>query len=606
MYLRPTTVQRNLAPRKSDLKVFGSPVAGWIANRSLSNPQDGAQGAAVLDNFFPTATSVMLRRGKVLLRTVGSADITSMFTYNAGVIEHLFAANATDIYDAQSGTNVYAGTGGGHWNTVQFGTTGSTYLIGVNGFSTGFIYDGTTFWPYVKGGISNLNYTARTVAFVVGGTVTGGTSGATGVIVKVTVGTPTTIGTLAIRTITGTFVSGEIITGSLGGSATANGVPVQAIPGADFGAYTSADMQYVWVYKNSLYFIRKNSLSFYYLPADAAGGTPTEISLAGVLTIGGTLLIGHGWSLDSGQGGGLSEQNVFISDEGEVAVYQGLSPAANQGWSLVGIYRIGSPLGDRAFVRAGADLLISTTIGMVSLANAIQRDIAATAPQAVSYPINDAWSQALILRGMTNWQAIIWPEGQMVLVAPPKIIGGTSPVVFAVNANTMAWCRFTNWDALCFATFQGNLYFGSPAGKIYEANTSGYDDGAVYTGVYIPLFDDFGSPASRKVPKMGRAITRSLASVRSSLEFKADYDITTATPPSAGLVNGTSIWGSAIWGSGIWGAIADTVLNEDWVSLAGTGYTGSIAYQVTSGAVAPLDTEIIRVEVTFTTGELVS
>jgi len=578
-----------------------------VANRQLSNPE-GVQGAALLDNYFPTATSAILRRGKELSVTLGAGDqdVLSMFSYNFGNNEKLFGAINSGIYNIPAGTLAYGGTTNGRWKTTQFAATGNTYLIGVNGTDAGFIFDGANYWPNVKGGVSVLNYDARTVAFV-GGTLTGGTSGATGTIYKVVVGSPTTIGAIYLTNITGTFQDNEIITASGGGSATANGVATLSVPGVDFGAgVTSADMSFVWVYKNAIYFLRKDSLSFYYLPVDSIGGTATQVSLAGVLTIGGKLMIGQGWSLDTGQGGGLSEQCAFISDEGEVAIYQGLSPAPNQGWSLVGIYRIGSLLGDKAWVRAGADLLISTSIGMVSLAQAIQRDVAAIAPQAVSYPIHDAWVDALNRRGMTDWQAIIWPEGQMIAVAPPNIIGGDKPVMYVVNANTMAWCRFTNWDALCFCVFQGNLYFGSGNGQVFQANVSGFDNGTPYTGAYIPLFDDLGSPSSKKVPKMGRAVLRSLSNVDDSLVFKSDYDVSLSDPPNAGMVSGSSVWGSAVWGTAVWGAITDTVIDQNWQSLGGTGYACSVLHQVTSGSVAPIDTEIIRIEMTYTTGEYVS
>lgn len=611
MYLRPVVPQkRPTATRKSEVKVFGSPTAGWISNRALSNPSDvPGQGAAVLDNYFPTATGAQLRRGRELTVTLGAGnlDVLAMFSYNFGNNDQLFGAINTGIYNVPAGTLAYGGTTNGRWNTVQFGATGGTFLIGVNGSDTGFIFDGTNYWPNVKGGVWSLAYDARTVAFVAGGTVTGGTSGATATIYRVDVGIPNTIGTLILTNITGTFQDNEIITGSLGGSATANGVATQNVPGVDFGlGVTSADMKFVWVYKNALYFLKKDSLTFYYLAVDSIGGTATPVSLAGVLGEGGKLMIGQGWSLDTGQAGGLSEQCVFISDEGEVAVYQGLSPAPSQGWSLVGKYMIGTPLGERAWVRAGADLLIDTTVGKISLAQAIQRDQAAIAPQAVSYPIHDAWTTAITLRGSTEWQSVIWPEGQMVLVSPPNIIGSDNPVVFAVNANTMAWCRFTNWYALSFATFQGDLYFGSSNGRVFQANATGFDDGAAYTGVYIPLFDDLGTPTQVKVPKMARAVLRSATHVMDSIDFKADYDITTTTAPSAGIVPGDSIWGIAIWGTGVWGSIAETVTDMRWQSVSGLGYAVSLIHQVTSGSLAPLDTEIVRLELTYTTAEVVS
>lgn len=606
MYNRP--IQQILKPiqRKSELKVFGAPIGGLIANRSLSLPQNGPQGAAVLDNFFPTATSVMLRRGRELSVTLGDGtqDVLSLFSYNFGNNEGFFGSTDTTTYAIPSGDEVYGD--GGRWNVVQFGATGNTYLIGVNGTTTGFIYDGTAFWPNVEGGVSTISYDALTSDYAVGEVVTGSISGATGTIYQIITSSPTE-GALILTGVTGTFQDNEILDGSITGSATSSSVDSILVPGVDFGAgVTSANMSFVWVYKNALYFIRKDSLSFYYLPVDSIGGTATEISLAGVLTIGGKLTIGHGWSLDTGQGGGLSEQCAFISDEGEVAIYQGFSPAPDQGWSLVGVYRIGALLGDKAFVRAGADLLISTSIGMVSLAQAIQRSVAAIAPQAVSYPINDLWTSAQVERGSTDWQAVLWPEGQMIAVTPTAPSGGESPVIYVVNANTMAWCRFTGWNALCFGTFQGGLYFGAPNGQVFRANVSGYDNGDVYTGVYIPLFDDLGVPASAKIPKMGRATLRSSTSVEESLTFKSDYDIEINDSPSSGVVSGSSVWGAAIWGQGVWGQLTSAVINNKWRSLGGIGYAISTALQVTSGSVAPLDTEIITIEVTYTMGEYVS
>src|SRR3546814_7978346 len=58
---------------------------------------------------------------------------------------------------------------------------------------------------------------------------------------------------------------------------------------------------------------------------------------------------------------GLSEQNIFVSTEGEVAVYQGSDPGEAATWSKVGVYRIGKPLGARAHFRGGGDIAIATS-----------------------------------------------------------------------------------------------------------------------------------------------------------------------------------------------------------------------------------------------------
>ena len=77
-------------------------------------------------------------------------------------------------------------------------------------------------------GTSNTNYSAQRLAFdamtadfVVGDTITGGTSSATGVIVE-KVGTGAT-GYFILKSVTGTFQDNETITGAIQGSATADG-----------------------------------------------------------------------------------------------------------------------------------------------------------------------------------------------------------------------------------------------------------------------------------------------------------------------------------------------------------------------------------------------
>src|SRR3546814_19230905 len=98
-------------------------------------------------------------------------------------------------------------------------------------------------------------------------------------------------------------------------------------------------MSFVWVYKNRLYFVQKDTMDAWYLAADAVGGAATKYPMAGIFGLGGSLLFGQRWSLSSGGDGGLSEQNAFVSTEGEVAIFQGLSPEDNQTWGEVGLYR---------------------------------------------------------------------------------------------------------------------------------------------------------------------------------------------------------------------------------------------------------------------------
>lgn len=598
-------------PRMSAPKKFAAPTAGWISNRNISEAmaQDGQQqGAAVLDNIFPTATSAVMRRGKVRYAVLGdgSAEPQSLFSYVVGSNSRLFAATATTIFEittvpeggATAGLEVLTGASGGHWSVAQFATTGGIYLVGVNGASDGFLFDGQTFWPMIVGGVSELPITAQTAPFVVGGTVSGPAGTATI--------HATEPGRLLLKAITGTFAAGEALTGAPSGAAEAAGPAAVVVPGVAFpSGLTSADMKFVWVYKRRLWFAQKNSLNAYYMDQpDAIGGAPKVFPLGGEYALGGALLFGQSWSLDSGAQGGLSEQNIFVSTEGEVAVYQGIDPDQASSWGKVGLYRVGTPLGDRAWFRAGSDIGIATTIGLVPLSQAIQRAIAALAPAAVSYPIEEAWNRATQERGRDNWVCEVWPEQQMVLTAPPDAVGVNQPVALIANARTGAWCRYTNWHMLCMTVFDGRLYFGSPGGLVYLANVSGADDGQPYTGVYLPLFEDFGASMQRKIPKLGRAVLRAAVPITERLSFHADYNTALPAPPNATPSPGANVWGTAEWGDAVWGGDDAGVVTQTLRSLGGAGYACSVAVQFTSGAVAPLDAEIIRLEVTYTTGEI--
>jgi hypothetical protein len=541
---------------------FAAPTAGWISNRNIAQPQGqgAAPGAAVLENFFPTATSAVLRRGSDLYATLGQGDkpVTSMFTYKAGNQDELFAATEDAIYNisvvpsafnwtlgddldqsletdtgdtiGQNSTDnldVLSATVGGDWITVQFATAGGIFLRGVNGEDTPFVYDGATF--------------EETPAL--------------------------------------TF----------------------AAPDA---ALTPDILSFVWAYKQRLLFIQKDTLDAWYLPVDSIGGELVKLPLGGIFGLGGSLLFGATWSIDSGNQGGLSEQCIFVTTEGEVAVFQGSNPSVAADWSKVGVYRIGKPLGKRAFMRAGGDIVIATSIGFVPISQAIQRDYAALAPAAVSFPIETAWNEAVELRS-APWNVEVWAKSQMVLVAPPTV-ADTDPIIFAANARTGAWAPFTNWDATCLVVWKDRMFFGSQAGKVVEANVSGLDQGETYTGSFVPLFDTLGTSASLKIPSMARFTVRAQIAVDPLVTCQFDYVPNLPSAPDAPLVPIGNQWGNAIWGESVWAGRSDAVISRNWYSVAGTGYALAPSLQITSGSVVPLDAEIISADLTYRVAAVVT
>lgn len=326
--------------------------------------------------------------------------------------------------------------------------------------------------------------------------------------------------------------------------------------------------------------------------------------LGGEFTEGGKLLFGASWSLDSSGSGGLSEQCIFVSDLGQVVVYQGLSPESED-WQKVGTYKIGKPLGPQAWFRAGGDIIIATDIGDIPLSQAIQRDYAALAPAAVSFPIETEWNNAVRDRGSAPWHQVIWPERQMVLIALPTV-NEQPPEMLVANARTGAWAKFTNWNGTCMEVFNGRLFFGSEEGKVIEAYVSGLDQGQPFTSTYVPLFTDLGNGAARKVATIVRAVTRAPFDVSPQLSVMTDYLIDLPSPPSAAAVPAGSRWDVGIWGQATWGESVVPKVQQNWTSASGYGYAMAPGFQLTSGAVTPLDAEIIRLELLTETADIVT
>ena len=368
---------------------------------------------------------------------------------------------------------------------------------------------------------------------------------------------------------------------------------------------TTANLSHVWVHQQRLWFIEKDSMNAWYLPVDQIGGQLTLWPMGGVFVLGGTLQWGQAWSLASGGAGGLSDQCVFATTEGEVASYQGLSPDPDQGWEKVGTYRIGRPMGKHGFIRAGGDIIIASTVGFISLAAASQADIAALGRLAVSYSIEDEWAQAVRQRGEVGWKCEIWPDGQMILIVPPFSTNYPS-VIFAVNSNTGAWGEFTGWDVTALRAFAGKIYVGQPSGTVAQAWVSGTDLGMPYVGEMMPLFTDCGAPASRKFPKLARVTFRAAYDLAERVTAKFEFNTDMPAAPNARPPTDAGVWGSGTWGTSLWGEDRAKKTISVWRGVGGSGDMVSLALQITSANAVPLDAEVIRLDMMYQGGDLVT
>jgi hypothetical protein len=377
------------------------------------------------------------------------------------------------------------------------------------------------------------------------------------------------------------------------GSAWAVNTP--AITGVD-----SDDFSYVWVFKNRLFFIQKNTMYAWALEVDSLGGAATQISLSGVFKRGGILLFGTAWSVDAGDG--MDDLCAFVTTLGEVAIFAGSDPADPTDWSLVGTYDIGTALGPFAHFKAGGDVIIATLDGLVPLSAAQNKDPAALTLAAVTQSIETEWhTQALARRSSTAWSCVKWVARNMAIIGLPTV-GSSDTYCYVVNLLTGAWAKYTGWDMSCSIELGSRVYFGEPGGGVFLAEAAGEDDGEQYLSTYIGVYEHLKAPANTKVAKMARTTWLYRRPFIDKVSFQFNYIADLPAYPSAAAHADEDLWDVAEWDVALWDASGADAIVTEWRSVAGQGFAVAPAVQMTHSYSAPPEAELVSVDLLYEMG----
>lgn len=385
-----------------------------------------------------------------------------------------------------------------------------------------------------------------------------------------------------------------------------NGSTWTAIDGASTPAITgvtTADLTQVWSYASRLFFIEKETMNAWYLPTDAIGGAANSFSLAGIMKLGGYLVFGARWSVDAGDG--LDDKCVFVSSEGEVAVYTGTNPGSASDWLLEGLYQIGKPLGKNCTMRAGGDLLIATDLGLVPISAALNTDIAALSMNAVSRQIQPEWEKAVNARRSLPWEVMKWPSNNMMVVSQPQLTNSLDDQCFVANLQTGAWSRFFNWDTRCLALFDSRGYFGANDGCVYQMESGGTDDGDAYTCTVVWQFDHLSAPAATKTANQARATFLSADPFTPRLSASVNYSVSLPAAPSAASTYTKAQWDVGLWDIAQWDGNTITTAITRWISIGQTGFVHAPQIQVTFGNAPTPDVSLVSFDMTYTSGGIV-
>jgi hypothetical protein len=400
-----------------------------------------------------------------------------------------------------------------------------------------------------------------------------------------------------------------------------NGVnPLQLYNGSTWGTspaitgLTGNPLNYLWVYKSNVWAIQSGSLDAWYLPGSTIGGPISKYPMSPLFARGGSLIAGGTWGIPATDSG-IDHANVFVTDQGEVAIFTGDTPALTN-WNQLGVFRISPPVGPKCLLQAGGDLAIMTQDGIIPVSTIQNTDQIALQNQAVTRDIQPAWRDAVLARqGLTGWQIISWPNRSMAVVTLPHM-NVADNTQFVANARTGAWCRYTGWDVQSMEVgglSLEKLFYGTSDGRVMQAETGGQDDGKPYTMTVFPSYTDlsqtdFGyaslsQSASRKQLKMVRPRLQSNGAIAPKITVNTDFDISVPTfPPASTIGLAGALWGVALWGVDVW---PQTFFEPAaWVPAFALGAVISPIMQITFQSTVRPDVRLTATDILFEVGSI--
>ncbi len=138
-----------------------APVGGWNKRDAIANMDE--KDAIILDNFFPTPSDVMVRKGYTQWATGISGQVESVLAWTGPVSQKLFAAAGSQFIDISAGGTATAtaisGLSNARWQYVNFtNAAGTVYLYAVNGTDTPWLFDGTNWTTASAVGVTANNF----------------------------------------------------------------------------------------------------------------------------------------------------------------------------------------------------------------------------------------------------------------------------------------------------------------------------------------------------------------------------------------------------------------------------------------------------------------
>lgn len=326
----------------------------------------------------------------------------------------------------------------------------------------------------------------------------------------------------------------------------------------------SSTLNFVFAFKGRLYFGQKDKLGFYYLPVGAIQGALSYYDLQQFSSKGGYLVAIASFSMST-SGSEPADYIVFITSKGECLVYGGFDPSSAVNWGIIGRYYMAPPIGRKCTINYGSELIVLTQEGAVPFSDvrrsgdAKAQGVSGSSYSALTSKLGSFLSDFNANVDVPGWEGLQYSGGGGWLILNVPTTGSIAGAYyhFVMNTTTNAWCRFTNWNGLCFAVFNRSLYFGRFDGYVMQGDVGRLDDEEPILldvkQAYNYFDDGAGMAFVQKHFQWAAALVSCDGEPPLSGRFNVDFveqqpDYVNILAPGSGAEWDTGIWDVDLWG----------------------------------------------------------
>ena len=336
-------------------------------------------------------------------------------------------------------------------------------------------------------------------------------------------------------------------------------------------------------FKGRMYYWLPEDNAFYYAQAGSYQGELQRFDLGTFVQQGGFITTVFSWTQQDA-GHGRDDFIVFVFSTGEVLVYQGDDPQTAGYWEQVGRYRTAEPLSIRGYVNYGADAILMTKDGYVSMASVIQEGRTSDVP-AFSRLIHEAViERTRYSLNIYGWDVVLFQREGLLLFNIP--LSETTYEQHVMNTVTMRWCRFNSLDTRCLEVHEERLFGGSPDGKVLALLETTADNDRPITFDCLYAFNYLSDPGYRKHVTAAQILSTHSNPQEINVSAWADYNVPYLSPIDLPSAITSATWSptppdpppapqplaGSFWDTDYWSGEGVPFTSKGWQNVSALGY----------------------------------